>query len=110
MSHKNNVIAHNFGGAGGTLNEEPIKYSNKTGLLWGNLKRLLMANKLFIEEDSALVAQLSDRKYRVNEDGDIQLERKQDMKKRGVSSPDRADALALSLGTNISHFSGRLNY
>lgn len=107
---KYNVIAHNFGGAGGTLNEEPIKYSNKTGLLWGNLKRLLMANKLFIEEDSALVAQLSDRKYRVNEDGDIQLERKQDMKKRGVSSPDRADALALSLGTNISHFSGRLNY
>lgn len=107
---KYRVIAQTFGGTGGTLNEEPIKYSNNTGLLWGNVKRLLMDNKLFIEEDSALVAQLSDRKYRVNEDGDIQLERKQDMKKRGVSSPDRADALALSLGTNIAHFSGMLNY
>lgn len=104
------VIPQTFGGTGGTLNEEPIKYSNNTGLLWGNVKRLLMLKRLYVEDDAALVAQLSDRKYRVNEDGDIQLERKQDMKKRGVSSPDRADALALSLGTNISHFSGMLNY
>ena len=46
----------------------------------------------------------------LNEDGKIKLERKQDMKKRGVSSPDRADALALSLGTNIAHFSGMLDF
>lgn len=105
-----NVIPQTFGGTGGTLNEEPIEYSNNTGLLWGNVKRLLMANKLFIEGDAELISQLSNRKYSVNEDGKIKLERKQDMKKRGVSSPDRADALALSLGTHIAHFSGMLDF
>ncbi len=104
------VIPQTFGGTGGTLNEEPIAYSNNTGLLWGNVKRLLKSGKLYLEDDSELVAQLSDRKYKVNEDGCIQIERKQDMKKRGVHSPDRADALALSLGTNIQHFSGMLDY
>lgn len=105
-----NVIPQTFGGAGGTLVDEPIKYSNNTGLLWGNVKRLLLAERLYIEDDSVLISQLSDRKYRVNDDGYIQLERKEDMKKRRVSSPDRADALSLSLGTNISHFSGMLDY
>ncbi len=107
---KYEVIAQTFGGTGGRLAEEPIKYSNNTGLLWGNIKRLFIAKRLFIEEDASLISQLTDRKYRVNEDGYIQLERKQDMKKRNVSSPDRADAIALSLGTNISNFSGMLDY
>ena len=104
------VIPQTFGGTGGTLNEEPMLYSNNTGLLWGNVRRLLMANKLYIEDDDETITQLSVRKYMVDEDGRIKLERKQDMKKRGVGSPDRADALCLSLGTNIAHFSGMLNY
>ena len=104
------VIPQTFGGTGGTLNEEPIEYSNNTGLIWGNIKRLLMANKLFIEDDAETIMQLTNRKYTVNEDGKIKLERKQDMKKRDACSPDRADALGLSLATNIAHFSGMLNY
>ena len=104
------VIPQTFGGLGGTLNEEPIKYSNNTGLLWGNTRRLLRSDNLRIEDDSVLVSQLTSRKYRVNEDGEIQLEKKQDMKKRGVGSPDRADALVLSLGSNITHFIGMLDF
>jgi len=104
------VIPQTFGGTGGTLNEEPIEYSNNTGLIWGNIKRLLMANKLFIEDDAETIMQLTNRKYTVNEDGKIKLERKQDIKKRDACSPDRADALGLSLATNIAHFSGMLNY
>ena len=107
---KYKVIEQTFGGQGGTLNEEPIKYSNNTGLLWGNVRRLLMADKLWLAEDNTLIKQLSTRKYSVDEDGHIKLERKQEMKKRNEESPDRADALSLSLGTNISHFTGMLDY
>ena len=104
------VIGQTFGGQGGTLNEEPIKYSNNTGLIWGNIRRLLLADRLWLEEDGELIAQLSNRKYTVNEDGFIQLERKKDMKGRDVSSPDRADGLGLSLSTNLQHFTGMLDY
>lgn len=104
------VIEQTFGGQGGTLNEEPIKYSNNTGLLWGNVRRLLLAEKLWLAEDNTLIKQLSTRKYSVDEDGNIRLERKQEMKKRNEESPDRADSLSLSLGTNISHFAGMLDY
>ena len=44
-----------------------------------------------------LMTQLSNRKYIVNKDGKIELERKEAMKKRGLKSPDMADALALAL-------------
>ena len=107
---KYNIIPQTFGGTGGKLNEEPMLYTNNTGLIWGNVKRLLMAEKLYIEDDGELIAQLSNRKYTIDEDGKIKLERKQDMKKRNVSSPDRADALGLSLATNIAHFTGPLDF
>lgn len=107
---KYKVIPQTFGGTGGKLNEEPMLYTNNTGLMWGNVKRLLMAHKLYFEDDAETISQLSNRKYTVDEDGKIKLERKQDMKKRNVSSPDRGDALGLSLATNIAHFSGMLDY
>ena len=48
------------------------------------------------EADEELAAQLSNLKYKVTSNGKIQVESKEDMKKRGVSSPDRADAVMLS--------------
>jgi len=99
-----------FGGNGGQLNEEPMLYTNDTGLLWGNVKRLLMADMLEFPEDAELTAQLTTRKYTVDEDGKIKLERKIDMKKRGLKSPDRADGLALALSTNINESIGMANY
>lgn len=41
--------------------------------------------------------QLAGPKYKINSNGKIQLESKEEMKKRGVSSPDVGDALALTL-------------
>ena len=107
---KYRVIPQTFGGTGGKLNEEPMLYTNNTGLMWGNVKRLLMAKRLYMEDDGETIAQLSNRKYTVDEDGKIKLESKKDMKKRSTTSPDRADGLALSLASNIAHFSGMLDY
>ena len=47
-------------------------------------------------DDDMTFAELSSRKYRMASNGKLEIEPKKDMKKRGLDSPDRADALALS--------------
>ena len=92
------IVECHFGGMGGTLDEgDPVKFANKTGLMWGRVRKLLKEEALSVWDNEELIAQLSNRKYTVSSRGKIELEKKEDMKKRGVSSPDIADALALAL-------------
>lgn len=87
-----------FGGAGGKNKEtDPVRFSNSTGKMWGLLRDKLKNNEIELIYDDTQIKQISNRKYRVNSDGEIELERKEEMKKRGLTSPDRADALVLSL-------------
>lgn len=87
-----------FGGAGGKNDEnEPIEFSNSTGLMWGILREKVKHNEIELYYNDKQIMQISNRKYKINSDGKIELERKEDMKKRGLTSPDTADALALSL-------------
>lgn len=92
------AVECHFGAKGGKVrNSEPISYFNSTGIMWGLIRTKFKEKSLYITEDSELINQLTNRKYFIESDGDIRLERKEDMKKRGVHSPDRADALALAL-------------
>jgi len=87
-----------FGGKGGKNNEdEPIEFSNSTGLMWGLLREKVRHNEIELYYNDKQITQITNRKYRINSDGKIELERKEEMKKRGLTSPDMADALALSL-------------
>lgn len=87
-----------FGGTGGKNKEdEPIEFSNSTGLMWGLLRERLKHNELELYYNDKQITQITNRKYRINSDGKIELERKEEIKKRGLTSPDMADALALSL-------------
>ncbi|MBU1621920.1 MAG: hypothetical protein KKF27_21875 [Gammaproteobacteria bacterium] len=45
-----------------------------------------------LPNDKILMHQLAARKYRIRPDGKLQIESKEDMKKRGEKSPDRADS------------------
>ncbi|EFC97230.1 terminase [Hungatella hathewayi] len=92
------IVECHFGAAGGKIDEDdPVEYSNSTGLMWGKIRKLLQTGALQIPDDDALISQLSNRRYIVNKDGKLELERKEAMKKRGLPSPDIADALALAL-------------
>lgn len=71
-------------------------YENLTTYLWGTVRELMMSEAISLQNDNELVGQLSCRKYRLTSRGKIILESKDDMKKRGIESPDRADAVALS--------------
>ena len=71
-------------------------YDNMTTYLWGTVKDALMMEEVSLENDNELVAQFTCRKYRLTSRGKMLLESKEEMKKRGIDSPDRADAVALS--------------
>ena len=77
--------------------DDPVEYSNSTGLMWGKVRQFLKDGRLQLADDDALFSQLTNRRYMVSKDGKIELERKEAMKKRGLQSPDIADALALAL-------------
>jgi hypothetical protein len=72
------VMPQNFGGSG---DED---YDDQGAAMWGNMKDLLA--ELDIPDSADLVSQLTTRKYQVRPNGRIKLERKEDMKKRGLPS------------------------
>lgn len=87
-----------FGGEGGTLSEaDPVEYANNTGVMWGTVREALRKQTIVLWKDDRQISQLSNRRYSINSAGRIELEKKEAMKKRGVSSPDIGDALALAL-------------
>jgi len=86
----------NFGGV--VDNKEAAEhYANQGTWLWAKLRDDLDAGHLSFPNDTELVAQLSTRKYTLNSRGKIALEKKDAMKKRGIPSPDKGDAVALAV-------------
>jgi hypothetical protein len=90
----------NFGGRSG---EE--RYVNKRTEMWCNLKKWL-ADGGVIPDNSELVEDLVGPQYGFCSNGKIQLEAKKDMKKRGLRSPDLADALALTFAEQVRKLEG----
>jgi hypothetical protein len=77
--------------------DRPVGYANKRAEIWGAMRDWLPGGA--IDNDPELIADLIGIEYGyVLRDGRdaIQLERKEDMKRRGLASPDNADALALT--------------
>lgn len=71
-------------------------YEDISTYMWATIKTLMENKEISIENDEELVAQFSVRKYSITSNGKIVLESKKAMKARGIKSPDRADAVALS--------------
>lgn len=71
-------------------------YDDITTLLWGTVRELMQERQLKIPNCNRLIGQLTVRKYTLTSRGKLKIEPKKVMKERGVDSPDRADALALS--------------
>jgi hypothetical protein len=56
--------------------------------------------ELRLDVDRQVLAQLAGPTFKSDSSGRIQIEAKADMKKRGVSSPDRAEAILLAVYEN----------
>jgi hypothetical protein len=68
--------------------------ANRRAELWSNLKRALQG-RFSIPDSDSLHADLTSVGYKHASDGKLLLEAKEDMKKRGMPSPDEGDAMAL---------------
>lgn len=66
---------------------------------WGLRTRLEDGDLDLDPADDELAAQLGSIKYRYNSRGQVVIESKDDMRKRGLPSPDRADAAILTSAT-----------
>ncbi|MCK4782578.1 MAG: terminase [Desulfobacteraceae bacterium] len=86
----------NFGSAA----DNDALYFNKRMEMWGRLKKAL-ENGLAIPQDSELYDDLIGPQYGFSSKEQFQLERKQDMKSRGVASPDCGDAVALTYAYHV---------
>jgi hypothetical protein len=87
------VIPVNFGARSDDLTE--AKTANKRAEMWVRMREWLRGESA-IPDDDRLAAELTAVEYKHDANNAIQLERKEDMRKRGLPSPDRADALALT--------------
>lgn len=68
--------------------------ANRRAEMWSNMKKALQG-RFDLPDSDTLHADLTSVGYKYMSDGRLLLEAKEDMKKRGMPSPDVADAVAL---------------
>lgn len=77
-------------------------YLNKRAEIWGQMKRWIKAGGAIDPADEDLYQDLVGPETVARLDGKIQLESKEDMKDRGLPSPNRGDALALTFSEPVA--------
>jgi hypothetical protein len=90
-----NVIEINFG-----ADSPDQHYANMRAYMWGKAKEWLLTGA--IDADPRLECDLTGPGYVVDNKIRVRLESKEDMKKRGLDSPDHGDALALSFAQTVA--------
>lgn len=80
----------------GSVAIEDDKFENQKAEIYWNLREAIRDKKLSLPDDKELINQLSSIKYGYSRKGKIKIESKDDMKKRGLKSPDKADAVAIA--------------
>ncbi len=87
------LIGVQFGGK--TQGLEGDRYQNLKAQLFWRLREALREGRLCLPADTVLTEQLACLRYNMDEFGHIRLERKEELRRRGIASPDRADAVAM---------------
>ena len=100
-----NALGWNVNKFHGGVPPEPnsqCEYKNLIAKAWIEGCRKIEKCEVIIPDDDILRMQLLSRKAKLNESGKMQLESKQDMAKRNIESPDRADAMMMAMNGPIS--------
>ena len=86
------VEAVHFGGA----SDDPHRFRNWRAAAFWRLREAMERGEISLPDDDDLRADLSALRYLFTQDGRLQIESKDDCRKRLGRSPDRADAVALA--------------
>ena len=99
LGHSDTIVPINAG----STPLDAAKYSNKRSEMWGLCREWLQDYPCQIPDDDSLHADLCGVKYLFNSNSQLVVEKKEDMKKRGVRSSDCADALNLTFAMPVSN-------
>jgi hypothetical protein len=80
---------------------DEVKYYNKRAEMWGETKEWLEKAPADVPDDDELQADLTQIKYSYDSSNRLKMEKKEDMKKRGLRSPDKADSLGLTFAEPV---------
>ena len=86
------VYGVHFGGSA----QRPTRFFNRRSEIFWELRRLFDLQLIALPRDEELAGQLLGLRYDISSSGQVRLEGKREMRKRGMPSPDKADALALA--------------
>jgi hypothetical protein len=82
----------------GETARDPAKFVNlKAEIFWSFRQRAISGDFAGLTDDRA-IAQLAGIRYSYNSRGQVVIESKDDARRRGVKSPDRAEAIVLAYG------------
>ncbi len=85
----------------GWKSKNPVMYGNLRAQMWGDMREWLKSAS--IPADRVLKTDLISPLMKPDSKGTIFLESKKDMKKRGLASPDAADAIAVTFAFPVAH-------
>jgi phage terminase large subunit len=85
----------NFGAKAGN----DFAYVSRGAEVWTGFGKQVTGGEVVLLRDETLIAQLTSRKTTFDSRGRIGLEKKEDMRARGLKSPDRADAVVGVFGS-----------
>lgn len=81
-------------------------YLNLRAELWFAIKDWLAQRDCRLPNNDELASELAAPQYKYTSSGKIKIESKDEMRKRGIKSPDKADALALTMASSAASFGG----
>ena len=84
----------------GGKSNDPV-YLNMRAYMWGQMKEWLREGGSIPPNDQGLYDDLTSPEAIIDKNGRIQLESKKDMKDRGLPSPNKGDALALTFAARV---------
>lgn len=90
----------------GAKAQDERHFVNKRAEMWQRLKEWLERRGRLTRDDTDLIADLTGPEYDYDT-GKLRLEKKEDMKARGLASPDEGDALALTFAEPVALQFGR---
>jgi hypothetical protein len=97
---------------GVNVSESPSigNYRNLRAELWYRARDWLAKRDCKIPKDDTLIAELTSVRYLFSSSGKVQVESKEDMKRRGLNSPDIADAFILTFAAPEAMFTNGPSY
>ena len=95
------------GGEKPTTKADQERYTNRRAQAFWELREMVQGKEIGLADEGDLFHQLSNMKFRYTKEGRIEIEGKDQMKRRGLASPDEGDAASMAAhGYRISLIEG----